>query len=205
MRSTTNKASKISNAKSKVGGENSSSNQISVHESRVLSKAGQPSRKVNNLQDNMQFIKELHKTKSLKHLTNNEGHLPVTNGLKKGMMAGGIHSSDKMQAESLKQFGGGGSKAIQSAQYSNMTAKMLIGSQANAGNAGHQKKLSSKDMSSKFLAGVKGSHGQVPTSMMHQTMKTAGIHNLYSNGGPGSNKKGSADHPRKLIKSTSHL
>ena len=107
----------------------------------------------------MQFIKELHKTKSLKHLTNSEGHLPVTNGLKKGMMAGGIHSSDKMQAESLKQFGG--SKGMQATtQYSNLTAKMLIGGQANAGgNAGHQKKLSSKDMSSKFLAGVKGSHG----------------------------------------------
>ena len=62
-----------------------------------------------------------------------------------------------MQGENLKQYG---NKAGAGAQYSNMTAKMLIGNQGATG-AGHQKKLSSKsDMSSKFLAGVKGGSGQ---------------------------------------------
>ena len=71
MRSTTNKGSKLSLKAKPAIGDNSGSNQISVHESRVLNKAaGQAARnnKVGNLQDNLQFIKELHKTKSLKHL-----------------------------------------------------------------------------------------------------------------------------------------
>ena len=103
-------------------------------------------RKVNALQENIQFIKELQKTKSLKQL----GHVEV-------------QSSVVLQKKSIHAKGHGdklghmASKSLVQGQMpsGNLGSKVLIGQQSTLG---HSKKLSKADMSSKFLAGVKGGH-----------------------------------------------
>ena len=82
------------------------------------------------------------------------------------------HPTSKSYADNIKQIAGksmvqsgaGGAAAL---QYSNMSAKILIG-QTGSGTTGHSKKISKAEISnvnSKFLAGVKGTQGG-PTAMI---------------------------------------
>ena len=86
------------------------------------------------------------------------------------------HPTSKSYADNLKQIAGkslvqsgaGGNNGAAAHQYSNMTAKMLIGHQTGAsGTTGHSKKISKAEISnvnSKFLAGVKGGAGGTTAS-----------------------------------------
>jgi len=117
----------------------------------------------------------------------------------------GMHPTSKSYADNLGKLAGK-SIAQGAHQYSNLSAKMLIGQ--SSGTTGHSKKLSKAEISnvnSKFLAGVKGTQGgtNAATNMagMMQTIKNSHA-GLYGNQG---SKSGDSNAPRKLIKSTSHV
>lgn len=75
-----------------------------------------------------------------------------------------------------------GSKSLTQSQYANISAKILIGQ--HGGPAGHSKKLSKNDLTSKFLAGVKGQGNNFPNSVLNGMTTGVSHGNIYSNAGP---------------------